>query len=419
MFKFFRSPIPSLRPTLLALDVGTEFVKALIAEPGDKNPRIIGVGKTRQKMGEMQSGAVTDIAAVIEHCKAAMADAERMAGRTPNQLVLGIAGELVKGATRTIRYRRHDPEVKIHYEELKNIVHKIQWKAFEQMRGELAYETGYNEIDIKLVSAAIVDVKIDDYKVVNPIGFQGREVVMTVFNAFSPLTHYGVLQTIAAELGVPLLAITSEPYALARALEGGDPNTIERDAIFVDVGGGTTDLAVIQDQALAGTKMFTLGGRTFTKRLSNNLNVSFPEAEEIKLAYSGNRLEKQSHKIVQNALRGDTDIWLTGIRLTLQEFTSLKTLPPKLLLSGGGSLLPEIKLVLTEGDWWKDLPFDHKPAIRFLHPQDLPNIKDQTNLLHDPQDITPMALAKRGIDLMNEEKILTKILRKVVRLIQA
>ena len=417
MLKFLRRKLRHAGNALLTLDIGTEFVKALVVQIEGNEGRVLGVGKARQNLGEMQNGTVTDIAAVIKNCKEAIAKAERMASITPDQLVMGIAGELVKGATRTIRYRRHEPQSKIHFEELKNIIHKVQWKAFEQIRTEMAYETGYNEIDVKLVSAAIVDVAVDGYKVANPIGFQGKEVVVTVFNAFSPLVHYGVLQTIAAELDVPLLAITSEPYAVARCMAPKEPAE-PLNAIFVDIGGGTTDLAIVQNNSLRGTKMFAIGGRSFTKRLSQNLNVSFPEAEEIKLAYSGNRLEKQSHKIVLNALKSDCDVWLTGITLTLSEFHDLEELPPSLLLCGGGSHLPEIKSILTESDWWKSLPFPKKPRVRFLHPQDLSNIHDGTNLLHDPQDITPMALANLGLELAGEEQVLMKILRKVVRLMQ-
>lgn len=416
MLKLFGRKSKHAGNTLLALDIGTEFVKALVVERSPSGGRVLGVGKARQNPGEMQNGTVTDIAAVIENCKQAIAKAERMSGISPEQLVMGIAGELVKGSTRTIRYRRHEPQTKIHQEELKNIIHKVQWKAFEQLRAEMAYETGYNEIDIKLVSAAIVDVSVDGYKVANPIGFQGQEVVMTVFNAFSPLVHYGVLQTIAAELDVPLLAITSEPYAVSRCMDQERKDPLS--AIFLDVGGGTTDLAIVNRDALEGTKMFAIGGRSFTKRLSQNLNVSFPEAEEIKLAYSGSRLEKQSHKIVERALKSDCEVWLTGVTLTLSEFSHVDQLPSTILLCGGGSHLPEIKTILTEDDWWKSLPFPKKPHIRFLHPQDIPTIKDETNMLHDPQDITPMALAHLGLELANEEEVLTKILRKVVRLMQ-
>lgn len=417
MFDFFKKKTTgNAGHYFLALDIGTEFVKALVCDARGRTGAVLGFGKRRQNLGEMQSGAVTDISGVIENCRDAIYEAEKMAGVHAEQLIMGIAGELVKGATSTIKYTRSDPSVKINLEELKNIVHKVQWKAFDQVRAQLAYESGYNEIDVKLVNAAIVDVRIDGYKVSNPVGFQGKEVVMSVFNAFAPLVHFGALQTIAAELDMDLLAITAEPYAVARCM--GHEDTGNFSAIFIDIGGGTTDIAVVRDGAVEGTKMFTLGGRSFTKRLAQSLNVSFQEAEEIKIAYSDGKLEKQSHKIVKEAMQSDCEVWLTGVALTLSEFVSVDILPSQIHLCGGGSQLPEIKEVLDSRDWIKNLPFARKPQISFLKPKHVSNIIDETKKLKDVQDVTPMAIANLALELAGEEKILTKMLRKVVRLMQ-
>lgn len=400
----------------LALDIGTEFVKALLCSAEGARGRILGVGRKRQRLGEMQSGAVTDIAAVINNCQQAIKDAEKMAAASTSKLIIGIAGELVKGATTTINYTRREPDTKIDLTELKNIVHKVQWKAFDEVRSELAYETGYNEIDVKLVNAAITDVRIDGYKVANPLGFQGKDVTVSIFNAFAPLVHYGALQTIAAELDMELMAITSEPYAVARSLGFEDGGNFS--AIFIDIGGGTSDIAVVRSGCVEGTKMFTLGGRTFTKRLAQALNVSFEEAEEIKLAYSSERLEKQSHRIVREAMKSDCEVWLSGVALTLSEFENVDVLPSKILLCGGGAHLPEIKEVLDSREWTHGLHFSHKPQVAFMQPKMVSNLIDETKQMKDRQDITPMALANIALEYITEEQILAKILKKVVRLMQ-
>ena len=400
----------------LALDIGTEYVKALVCLSEGTKGRVIGVGRHKQGLSDMQSGAVTDIGGVITNCQKAIKDAERMAGVSADQMILGIAGELVKGATTTLSYTRREPNTKIDLSELKNIVHKIQWKAFDKVRSDLAFETGYNEIDVKLVNAAIVDVQIDGYKVSNPIGFQGKDVDVSIFNAFAPLVHFGALQTIAAELNKELLAITAEPYAVARCLGNDETNNFS--GLFVDIGGGTTDVAVVRNGSVDGTRMFTLGGRTFTKRLAQSLNVSFEEAENIKLAYSGDKLEKQSHKIVRQAMKSDCEVWLSGVALTLAEFEDTDVLPFKILLCGGGSHLPEIKEVLETREWYKKLPFTQKPVINFIKPKMVSNMVDETKRLKDQQDITPLAIANLGLEYIGEEKVLSKILKKIVRLMQ-
>lgn len=404
-------------PYYAALDIGTEFVKALVFKIGEGGKaHVIGVGRERQRLGDMQGGTVTDISGVVENCAKALDKAEEMAGEISSACVIGIAGELVKGTTTTVHYERLKPNLKIDYNELKNIVAKIQNRVFDEARKQLAWETGHEEIDVKLVNASVVDVKIDGYHVTNPIGFQGKEVTVGVFNAFAPMVQLGALQTIAADLELDLITIAAEPYAVARSV--GSKEAGEFNAIFIDIGGGTSDIAVVSNGGLEGTKMFAIGGRSFTKRLSNNLNVTFSRAEEIKLAYAEGLLKEKSEKIVRDALYADANVWRSGVELALSEFTELDVLPTRILLCGGGSALPEIKEVLEEKGWYKDLPFSKKPTVHFIKPEDVANIVDETGKIKDQQDITPMGLANLVVE-MGEEDVLPNLMRKITKTLQS
>lgn len=416
MLRLFRRETAKRPPLFLALDIGTEFVKALVCEAQGSLAIVRGTGKKRQKLGDMQSGVVMDIGSVIENAKAAIDQATAEANGYPTDVIMGIAGELVKGMTSRTTYTRKEPALKIDLSELKNIIHRVQWKSFEETRSQMAYESGYPEIEVKLVNAAISDVRIDGFKVKNPIGFQGREVSISMFNAFAPLVHFGALQTIAAELELNLIAITAEPYAVSRCLENDEDKQLS--AIFIDIGGGTTDIAVVENGSLEGTKMFTIGGRTFTKRLAGTLNISFQEAEEIKLAYVANKMERQSEKIVKSALESDAEIWLAGVHFTLSEFGNMDSLPGKIYLCGGGSHLPEISSALETKAWTRDLPLRKPLNISVLSPKQIPLVRDETKKLSDPQDITPMALAHLGTELISAETLMSRILKNVVRLVQ-
>lgn len=399
---------------ILALDIGTEVVKALIfhVDNDQNHGTIIGVGRAAQKAGNMQSGAVSDISGVIESSREAIQIAkERAKVKKIEKSIIGIAGELVKGTTTTVHYERVNPEIRIGVAELKMIIQKVQEKAYERIKRQLAWETGQQDIEVKLINAAIVDVRIDGYHVANPVNFQGKDVSMSVFNAYAPMIHLGALQKIADELDLDLLSIAAEPYAVARSIEVED--MLDFSAIFIDVGGGTTDIAVIRNGGLEGTKMFALGGRAFTKRLAQEFQISFENAEKMKIDYSLGRLGTTDAERIASLFADDCRVWLGGVELSLLEFAETDLLPSRIFLCGGGSALPGIKQSLLTPEWIQALPFSKAPQVSYLQPQDIVRITDSTGLLNNPQDITPIGLANLALlDHIEEEKMLSHILRK-------
>ncbi|MGI6103460.1 MAG: cell division FtsA domain-containing protein [Patescibacteria group bacterium] len=401
----------------ISLDIGTEFVKALIFEVRQGIAEVVGVGKQRQRLADMQGGTVTDIHGVIGNCETALEQAAEQAGFLPDQVVMGIVGELVKGTTTTIKYVRPEPLNKISADELRQIIENVQRRAHDRARSLLAWETGQAEIDVRLVNAAIVDVRIDGYKVTNPLGFQGREVQVGVYSAFAPIVHLGALQTIAEELDLDLLSVAAEPYAVARI--NGPQESTEFSAIFIDIGGGTSDVAVVNNGGLVGTKMFALGGRAFTKRIMGSFDLSFAEAEERKFAYAAGTLPKSESAEVKKTLETDIDVWLSGIELTLSEFTNAELLPSRVLLCGGGSNLPDIAEALNGSTWYKGLPFARKPSVHFLKPEEVVTVRDTTNQLHTVQDITPMALANLAIDLVGPSAVSDGLMGRILGSLRA
>jgi len=396
----------------ISLDIGTEFVKTLIFKVEGDKAKVIGVGKQRQRLADIQGGVVTDIYGVIRNCEAALDQAATQAKIMPEQVIIGIAGELVKGVTTDVKYVRKDQNARISMKELQEIVEKVQRGAYERARKVLAFETGHKEINVKLVNAAITDVKIDGYHVTNPLGFQGREIEVSIFNSFAPNVHLGALQTIAESLDLDLLSIVAEPFAVARCMGPDQGNDFS--AIFIDIGGGTTDIAVVNQGGLAGTKMFALGGRAFTKRVSQVLSEPFLEAEQDKLEYSAGRISAEKKEEIERAFKRDCDVWLSGVQLTLEEFEDLDLLPSRILLCGGGSNLPEIEKVLKEAKWDKHLPFAKRPTVSFIKPSNITSVADATGELQGIADVTPMALANLAIDSVCEEKVLDGILSKII-----
>jgi cell division protein FtsA len=396
-----------------ALDIGTEFAKALVFEIDDNGHGTVrGVGRKRQGLSHMQSGTVADIAAVVDNCAIALQEAEEMAGFRPSQVVIGIAGELVKGFTTTHSQERRRPDQPITEAELQKLIDAVQRQALREAERAITWETGLPNVDVRLVHAAVTGAAIDGYALTNPVGFQGRHVRIGIFNAFAPLVHLGALQSVASQLDLELLEIVAEPYAVARVL--GTDQVRQTGALFIDVGGGTTDVALVRQGGIEGTRMFALGGRAFTKSIADRLDLPFPRAEALKVDYArGVAIDERSD--VAEIIESDVGVWGAGVELILEELAAGDLLPGRIHLCGGGSRLPEIRAALASERFWKRLPFARPPEVSIMFPSQVEAVSDETELLIDQQDVTPLGLAYQAIELQTSEDPLDVALRRVLR----
>jgi len=300
-----------------ALDIGTEYIKALVVKREGRNGVVLGASRQRQAFSDMQSGVPSDIQGIIDSCDRAMSQAEDMCDTIPGQAVIGIAGEQVKGFSTSVTVPRADPDLKVNEVELMRTLEIVQKRALREARHSMSLELGVPDVNVKLINSAITNVKIDGFAVSNPFGFQGKQMVITVFNTFAPLTHIGALQTIASELDLELVATVAEPYAMARC--AATDEVYDAGGIFIDIGGGTTDVALVRNGGIEGTRMFPIGGRVFTKKLASRFGISFADAEAIKLRHSKKELPEAHEEKVHAVLTRDAEVLVEGVAITLQE----------------------------------------------------------------------------------------------------
>lgn len=425
---------------ILGLDIGTEYVKAVIgAKQKDGSLKIIGVGKSHQAMGNMYAGAVADIPGVISVCEKALSKAENMAGVVSKTAVVGIAGELIKGNTNTVRYRRKNGNKPISETEMELIIKKVQDNAGERARKDVALETDNPDVQVRLINSAIVSLTIDGYKVSNPIGFKGSELVIQFYTAFAPLVHISAIEKVCTELNLDLLAVAVEPFAVCRACLGDDLDS-NFSAIVMDIGGGTTDIAVVDDGGVEGTKMFGIGGRSFTHQIANKLGLDFDTAERLKLnldrdllsdpeiatiadAASANEIEEYLNNDsrrakIEFALDSNIDVWLSGIEIALEDFSNMEALPNKILLCGGGAGLIRLQEALATEDWWSELSFARRPVVHLLDDIDIPGIENTTEVDLDYSYITAFGLLRVALDTMSGTEEATGLRAKIAKLLQ-
>lgn len=384
--------------TLLALDVGTTFVKAAVFKILDKKVHILGYGRASQQSDAMKGAMIINLQNVIENCDLAIGEAVRdLKEDLPTKAIMGIAGELVRGVTIMAQYDREDPDKKINQKEIDDVIERVRTRAFEDVRHEIAEETGLLEEQIEEISSVVNDTFIDGFRVTNPMGFQGKNINFRVFSTFAPGIHLNSLKSIAQSLGFEILSIEVEPYAITRAYEGSAKEDF--DAVFIDIGGGTSDIALVSKGGIMGTKMMAFGGKVFTKRLEVDLTLDYKDAEKVKLSYSERELSEQKMKKIHDLLGSDGKVWADGVELALKEFEDVRSYPTQFLLCGGGALLPEIKQSLMEHPWLQVMRFRKFPDVEFIHPKNLKKIVDEQKLLKDVSDVAPAALAYMALEL--------------------
>ena len=404
--------------TILGLDIGTEFIKAVLAKPGKKGDlEILGVGKAKQEEGSMYAGAVADIPAVVASCEEALISAETQAGQRADLTVVGIAGELIQGNTTTVRYTRKDSNKPITEVEMNEIIKRVQQKAGEVARKTVALETGNDNVEVRLINSAIVALTIDGYKISNPIGFKGSDVMIQFYTAFAPLIHVAAIEKVCAELNLDLLTVAVEPFAVCRACLGDELDSAFS-GIVMDIGGGTTDIAVVEDGGIEGTKMFSIGGRSFTHQVEEALGVDFETAEKYKLAFDSGKLDDALKQKVETALSRNLSVWLTGVEVALEDFGEDGSLPRNVLLCGGGASLSVLQEKLALSDWYQNLPFSRRPVIHLLEIAELPNLTVKDNVDLDHSFATALGLLRVGVDTLAGAPEENKVKAHLAKLLQ-
>jgi actin-like ATPase involved in cell morphogenesis len=205
---------------------------------------------------------------------------------------------------------------------------------------------------------------------------------------------------------------------MAAALGAGLPVDSPRANMIVDIGGGTTDIAVVNDGGVEGTKMFGIGGRSFTRTISSELDLSFSDAEKLKLNIDDERIKPTVAEDVNAAIDKTLEVWIAGVELALSEFDSADHLPNRILLCGGGSSLNKLVDELQKTDWHKDLPFTKKPTVHHIKPSEVAGITDKTGLVNDHTFITAMGLLRVGYDTIIGSSDADSIKEKLNRILR-
>lgn len=250
------------------LDIGTTKICVVVGEVFADRVEIIGVG-TAASSG-MKKGVVVNIESTVEAIRQAVDAASDMAGCDIETVFVGIAGDHIKGFNSPGILAINNQEIREkHIEEVIQAAQTVKISDNQQIVHVLPQE-----------------YMVDDHTgIQNPLGMSGVRLVTNVHIVTADKTSLHNLMASCNRAGLSVAEIVLE--SVASSVTSLNREELELGVALLDIGGGTTDLAVFCNGSIKHTWELALGGNNLTSDLSVGLRTPLQEAEELKYKYGG------------------------------------------------------------------------------------------------------------------------------------
>ncbi len=254
---------------IVGLDIGTRKTCAIIAEANEAgNLDIIGIGMTESK--GLRRGIVVNLEATIESIRKVVEEAELMAGVAIESAYVGVAGNHIKGFNSRGVIAVGGRGREITREDVQRVIEAAKAVAIPPDR----------EILHVLPQEFIVD---EQDGIHDPVGMTGTRLEVNAHIVTSSITSTQNLITCVNRAGMAVTDMVLECIAGSEAILTFDEK--ELGVALIDIGGGTTDLAIFEKGSICYTSVIPIGGDSFTNDISVGLRTPIPEAEKIKKKY--------------------------------------------------------------------------------------------------------------------------------------
>lgn len=372
--------------TIVGLDIGTTKICAVVGQQTSEGVQIVGIGSS-PSFG-VRSGVVVNIDRTVQAIRKAIDGAEFMAGCKIESVHVGIAGTHVKGENSTGVVAIKNREIMS--ADIERVIDAAQAIA-------LPYD---REILHVIPQEFIVD---DQRGIIDPLGMSGVRLEAKVHIITAASTALRNIQKCCEKAGLYVETFSLESLASSRAVLY--PDERELGVAVIDMGGGTSDIAIYHGGSVRYTAVVGLGGNHITNDISVGLRTSLEDAEKIKKTYGCALADKidrsQEIRIAPVGGQGSRriDPYLLGqiIEARVEEMLTIidweltrsgygDQLHAGIVLTGGGALLPGIK-ELAEAVF--DLP------VRIGVPYGFSGLKDVVN--------NPIFSTAAGLVLANVE----------------
>jgi cell division protein FtsA len=334
---------------IVAIDVGTTKIVVLVAAmTADGHMIVTGIGKAPSD--GLKKGVVVNIGATVQSIKAAVKEAELMAGITIDSAFIGISG----GHIRALNVPGAVPIKKgqVRVADMQNALTAAQ---------AIPLPEGHQILHI-LPQYFVVD---NDKRVIDPLGMHGVRLEVQAHIIMGATASVHDLVTCCEMAGIQAQDIILEPIASAQAVLSLDEQ--ELGTGIIDIGGGTADFAIYQQGSIRHTKIVPIAGTQFTRDIAIGLHTTLEEAERVKRAYAtvdvesiadndlievlsiqGGERQKVEHKLLAQIVQARAHELFLLINEEINRYDVASAMTSGVVLTGGGSLLVGVTALATE-----------------------------------------------------------------------
>jgi cell division protein FtsA len=264
---------------VVGLDIGTTKICAIVAEVTEEGTvNIIGVGSNPSR--GLRKGVVVDIESTVESVKKAVEEAELMAAVQIESVYTGIAGSHITG---------------VHSSSVVALKKQEVTRADIDRVIEAARSMAVLGPDRRLLHVIPREFMVDDQDGIRePLGMSGSRLEVSVQIITGAVTSAQNIVKCVNRAGLDVVDIVLQPLASSEAVLSAEER--ELGVAMVDLGGGTTDLAIFVDGSIRHTAILPIGGQNVTKDIAIGLLTSQTEAEKIKIKHGVARVDMVKDK---------------------------------------------------------------------------------------------------------------------------
>src|SRR4029077_18985704 len=279
--------------TFVGLDIGTTKISCIVADMnGTGELRVVGVGNAPSE--GLRRGVVVDLEKTVASIVRAVEEAERMAGVPVKSATAGIAGDHIRSINSrgVIAVARKDNE--IGPADVDRVVEAAKAIAIP--------------LDREIIHVIPQEFIVDDQDgIKDPIGMSGVRLEAEVHIITGAVTSAKNICRAIQRAGLKVNDLVLEPLASSHAVLGDD----ERDlgVVLLDIGGGTTDVAVFFEGSIRHTAIIPFGGANVTSDIAIGLRTPIDKAEHLKIQFGSARaaLVSPDHKVMVSGVGGRAD----------------------------------------------------------------------------------------------------------------